>query len=313
MVQTEAPLAGCGGSKLGIPPTGARRHRALIAALALAGIIGPILFTVAFVTQGLFRLGEYDPVAETISALEAGPGGWVQQVNFVAFGLTTIAFASGLQLKLRPAAAGPTILMLSGLALLWAAAFPMREDASGVPLPPGLHLVGGFTYFSSAAIGLVVLSRRLARDAAWRDLAGYTLGAGIAGIAGFVAINVLVRPDDAPLHAWYGLAQRALLLAALFPPTIVLALRLFRLSRSGEAPGVSPATKEIASPSEEKTRMADPLRYPGTPRWVKLSGMAVGVLALLVLLIVWTGVGGLHGPSRHLSSSSVEGQGMQQP
>jgi hypothetical protein len=29
---------------------------------------------------------EYDPVAESVSALEAGPNGWVQQLNFVASG-----------------------------------------------------------------------------------------------------------------------------------------------------------------------------------------------------------------------------------
>jgi len=45
-----------------------------IHALALAGIIGPIVFAVAFVVQGLFRLNEYSAVAEPVSALEAGPG-----------------------------------------------------------------------------------------------------------------------------------------------------------------------------------------------------------------------------------------------
>jgi hypothetical protein len=58
-------------------------RRSVIAAGAFAGIVGPILFTVTFFVQGLFRLEEYDPVAEVVSALEAGPGGWVQQVNFV--------------------------------------------------------------------------------------------------------------------------------------------------------------------------------------------------------------------------------------
>jgi hypothetical protein len=53
-------------------------RRSVIAVLAVAEIIGPILFTVAFVVQGLFRLDEYSPVAEVVSALEAGPGGWVQ-------------------------------------------------------------------------------------------------------------------------------------------------------------------------------------------------------------------------------------------
>ena len=94
-------------------------HRSVIAALAVAGIVGSILFTVAFVVQGLFRLKEYSPVAEVVSALEAGPWGWVQQVNFVVFGLLTIAFAVGLHLGLRPTrwgVIGPSLLVLSGIA-----------------------------------------------------------------------------------------------------------------------------------------------------------------------------------------------------
>jgi hypothetical protein len=46
-------------------------RRSVIAAGAVAGIVGPILFTVTFFVQGLFRLEEYDPVAEVVSALEA--------------------------------------------------------------------------------------------------------------------------------------------------------------------------------------------------------------------------------------------------
>jgi len=267
------------------------QRRPGITALAAAGIIGPILFTVAFVVQGLFRLDEYNPVAETVSALEAGSGGWVQQVNFVVFGLLTIAFAVGLQLEVRPARlgwVGPTILVLSGLALLWAAVFPIREDASGVTLPPGLHLVGGFTYFSSAAVGLIVLSRRLARDPKWRGLAGYTLAAGVTAVVGFVAINVLVRPDAAPLHAWYGLAQRVLLLAVLFPPTIVLALRLLRLTRAGDALHDSKGDDTAVGLDHGSTT--------GTPRWVKVFGIIVIVLVLLFAIKMLT-VGG--GPGMH--------------
>jgi hypothetical protein len=45
--------------------------------------------------------------------------------------------------------------------------------------------------------------------------------------------------------------------------------------------------------------MSEPLRYPGTPRWVKISGIALGVLVLLIVVIVLAGVGGPHGPGRH--------------
>ena len=212
---------------------GVLQRRSVIAALAAAGIVGPILFTVAFVAQGLFRLEEYSPVAEVVSALEAGPGGWVQQVNFAVFGLLTVAFAVGLHLGLRPTrwgVIGPSLLVLSGMALVWAAVFPLREDAAGHTYDPGLHIVGGVTYFLSSAFGLIVVSRRLAADPRWRHLAGYALITGITAVTLFLAIRVFVVAEDAPLHAWAGLAQRTVL-AVLFPCTVVLALRLLRVAR----------------------------------------------------------------------------------
>jgi hypothetical protein len=35
--------------------------------------------------------------------------------------------------------------------------------------------------------------------------------------------------------------------------------------------------------------MADPLPYPGAPRRLKASGVAVGVVALLVVILIHTG------------------------
>ncbi|PAQ09583.1 hypothetical protein CIT26_12845 [Mesorhizobium temperatum] len=58
--------------------------------------------------------------------------------------------------------------------------------------------------------------------------------------------------------------------------------------------------------------MADPPPYPGAPRWVKVSGIIAIVLVLLIIAVVFTGVGGPHGPGRHLPSSSVTEPGMQQ-
>lgn len=44
--------------------------------------------------------------------------------------------------------------------------------------------------------------------------------------------------------------------------------------------------------------MADPTRYPGTPRWVKMLGIIVIVLVLLILILML--LPGEHGPGRHL-------------
>jgi hypothetical protein len=46
---------------------------------------------------------------------------------------------------------------------------------------------------------------------------------------------------------------------------------------------------------------------PITPRWVKVIGIIGLVLVLLVVIIMFTGVGGKHGPGRHIPSAGVGG------
>jgi hypothetical protein len=75
------------------------QHRSVIAALAVAEIVGPILFTVGALAQSLLR-PDHSLVALPISALAAGPSGWVQDVNFLLVGLL-IAYAIGIHLGVR--------------------------------------------------------------------------------------------------------------------------------------------------------------------------------------------------------------------
>ena len=44
--------------------------------------------------------------------------------------------------------------------------------------------------------------------------------------------------------------------------------------------------------------------YPGTPRWVKVSGIIVIVLVLLAVIMLLSG----HGPGRHTSSGEAGSQ-----
>lgn len=199
-----------------------------------AGIIGPVLFTIAFLAQEQFHRGDYSPVAEPVSALAAMPHGWIQGVNFVVFGVLTIVFAAGLHWGLRPSKAGvlgPALFLVSGIGLLLGAAFPLAKDAQGVTYDPGGHGIAGSLFFLGSALALIVVSRRVAHDPRWRGLARFTLAAGIISIAVFPVFGALVIPDDAPLHEWGGLAQRALILLVLFPCRIALSLRLLRTAR----------------------------------------------------------------------------------
>ena len=198
-----------------------------------AGIAAPVLFTVTFLAQEMVR-HDFDPLRLPVSALEAGPHGWVQQISFVVFGVLTIVFAVGLHRGLRTTRrgiAGPILFGVSGVAALAAGAFPLELDDAGHVYDPGGHSVAGFAFFLTSALALVVLSRRVAADPAWSRLAAWTLGAGIACLVGFVVMGSLVVPDDAPLHDWVGLGQRVIILLALFPARIALSIRLLKTGR----------------------------------------------------------------------------------
>ena len=217
----------------GSPPLARTGTRLRIA--GWAGIAGPVLFTIVFLALETVRR-DFDPVRLVVSALEAGAYGWVQQVSFAVFGVLTIVFAVGIHQGLRKTRwgiAGPVLFGVSGVAALAAAAFPLRLDAAGGVFDPGGHSLAGFTFFLASALALVLLSRRVAVDPAWSGLAGWTLAAGIACLAGFVVMGTLVIPDDAPLHDWAGLGQRAVVLLALFPARVALSIRLVTTGRSG--------------------------------------------------------------------------------
>jgi hypothetical membrane protein len=200
---------------------------------AWAGIIGPLLFTACFLLQEGFRQDEYSPMAEPVSALEAGPNGWIQQVNFVVLGVLTFIFAFGLHRALRETRlglAGPLLIGISGVANILAAVFPLKEDAAGETYDPGGHMVAGILYFLTSSVALLVLSHRLRHDDRWRGLAAYVAAAGALALVGFVLMGTLVIPDDAPLHDWAGLGQRVIVLAILFPPRILIAQRMLSLA-----------------------------------------------------------------------------------
>jgi hypothetical membrane protein len=206
---------------------------------AWAGLVGPVLFTLTWVAQELARIQEYSPIEEPVSALEAGPNGWIQQVNFVVFGVLTMVFAAGLYRVLSPSRAGvigSALLFVSGIAgALAGAAFPLREDAAGVTYDPGGHQPNGFVFFTSSALALLVISFALGRRDEWRKLAIPVRVAGILMLVSNPFMGILVIPDDAPLHNWAGLAQRLIILGTLFPARLALSHRLLRLAPSSRS------------------------------------------------------------------------------
>lgn len=70
------------------------------AALA-AGVVAPAVFVLTFAVDGWLR-ADYDPASMFVSELSIGPGGWVQEANFVLTGLLLVVFAVGVRRAQHP-------------------------------------------------------------------------------------------------------------------------------------------------------------------------------------------------------------------
>jgi hypothetical membrane protein len=212
-------------------------RRSKIASLAAAGIAGPTIFAVVALMQSVLR-PDHSLVQHPISALAAGPSGWIQNVNFLLFGLLMIAYAVGLHMGVRSSQwgwVGLAFLVLSGIGLMWGGLFPATDATGAFDEDRLLHIPGFVMTFLGGGIGLMVMSRRMGSDPRWKSVATYALVTGIAMLVLILVGGGLVRPPGSPLHAWFGLFQWVLL-AVWLPCTVVLALRLLRVARVADAP-----------------------------------------------------------------------------
>ena len=164
--------------------------------LLAAGTAGGLLFTGAYLAEGVTRAG-YRPLALPISALSLGPDGWVQQLNFIVFGLLVCVSAAGWRALLAPgrgAVAFPVLHAVAGLGLVMDGLFD--QDSSG-GYPPGaragmptvhgqVHTLFAMVTITALAGGCFVLARRFAAEPAWRGWSVLEAAAGIATIV-FIA------------------------------------------------------------------------------------------------------------------------------
>ena len=200
-----------------------------------AGIAGPVLFTLLVLGLGSLQ-PEYRPWVESISAISVGPGGWLQDVNFVVFGILMGAFTIALYRGVQPGPASLTGLaasMLSALGIVLMGVFPMTMDKVGVIVHTDNHAVASLVAYVGATVGLIALARLLAADPAWKRYAAFTHKSGMAMALMFPAL-LATMPAFSPVHMAVGVLQRAAL-AVWFACLIVLALRLRTVLKRREA------------------------------------------------------------------------------
>lgn len=208
----------------------------LVGALAAAGVVGPVVFVLAVVTQGWIRPG-YSHVTMPVSALGAGASGWIQNVNFMLLGLLLIAQSVGVHLGVRSrrrGTAGPVLLALSGLAIVGAGVFPAIDARGNFSPDQAIHSGVSVLAFITAGLGMIALSRRVNSDPGWDGWSGYVLSFGIGVLLLLLVFGALARPPGSLLHDWMGIVQRGLI-GVWLSGIVVISLRLRRVIRDRRA------------------------------------------------------------------------------
>jgi hypothetical membrane protein len=191
--------------------------------LLAGGVIGPILFVIAFLIEGATRPG-YSAWRHFVSQLSLSAQGWEQVANFLLCGLLCIGFAVGLRRAFgsgRGAAAGALALGIFGAGLIVAGFFSTDPALGYPPAPVGspalhgtlhamVHGLAGLITFVSLAVACFALARRFVGDARWRGWFAYSILTGGVIVAFFVASNVTSVLDMRGIwpNAPTGLLQR---------------------------------------------------------------------------------------------------------
>ena len=209
-----------------------RQQRRLLHFAAWAGVVSPILFVLVFSLDGFLQPG-YSTVSQMISWLALRPNGWVQDWNFVVFGLLLIFFAIGFFLRMRPLLPEKWVWVCTLLLLISGAAWTNdgvfvsdAPDAAGMTGHGMLHDIGFLVIFSLLVITFFIIGRHLLKVPAWHGYGWY------ATISGFVALGLFLfliyTGVDAPQIT--GLANR-LLIGEAIAWYVVMGCRFLTLDR----------------------------------------------------------------------------------
>lgn len=206
--------------------------------LLYAGVVGPLLFILMFLVEGLTRPG-YSQWRNFVSQLATGPGGWVQVVNFLLCGVLVIAAAVGWRAALRGtrgSIGGPVVLGLFGLALLVAGTFS-TDPALGYPVGAAqVHTTHGLIH-GLAGLGAFTLLPATAFVMAWHFAATrqtrwviYSASVGALILVLFVAMNTVSTMDQ--LGSWHNAPTGFLQRIAIIAGWTWIAMVSWRLSES---------------------------------------------------------------------------------
>jgi len=182
---------------------------------AWAGILGPMLFVAIFTIEGWLR-SEYEPTRMYISELSLGSRGWIQNSNFIVFGLLFLMFTRSVATEFhnRTTSQG-SIILLTIIAVCYLSFGFFIMDPINTPRDEWtfsgiLHALIGEAVLVLMPVSCFVFLQRFRKEAKWEFLQWWTIVLGtIIAIASFLMIVSMNLPSaQKALNDWLGLIQR---------------------------------------------------------------------------------------------------------
>jgi hypothetical protein len=209
------------------------RDPSFIRQLAFAGIIGPPLFILLTIVEDVLQdhflvATGNDPLVTSPSSVNAmGPYGWLQDVLFIAFGLSIIALALGLHRGVqagRWSKIGIGLLISVGVTMVLSGIFTVDSVKTGNPVTfhALVHDLCFFAFLLLQTVTYFFLWRRFRKDERWRGYDWYSLVVGILALPLFACFIGFLDNHDG-FYMWFLLVPLAWL--------EVIALRLWTVSR----------------------------------------------------------------------------------
>jgi len=168
--------------------------------LLRCGVVGPLLFIVVFLLEGLTR-PDYNPYRSMVSELSLSSWGWQQIANFLVCGTLLVAFSIGLR-RVHISRWATRVLTVTALGMLMAGLFvcdPGLAYPAGTPdtLPlvattwhGTLHSMAGVIVFFSLPIGIGIMAAWFGQQHERRWMI-YSLATLVLGVVTFMVCNVM--------------------------------------------------------------------------------------------------------------------------
>jgi Protein of unknown function (DUF998) len=171
------------------------------------GVAGTVLFPIIYLIEGATRPG-YNAWQQAISTLSLGPGGWIQQANFIMCGVSVIWLAFVWRQILKGGVCArwyPIVRGIEGLGLIMigffstdrAPGYPPGTVVASTTLQGTIHLTFTIIVVNAMALGLFIIAWRFWREPDFRGWVAYSVISGlltVVFITGFGVANALHSP-----------------------------------------------------------------------------------------------------------------------